>query len=184
VVRGIREGAPQQFVLQPGTWSPFNSQNTSLLREVIPAYFLSPCIGRYDDIWSSYIVTRIAQHLGDVICYGHPLVRQKRNVHDYWKDLEAERVGMVLTDEFCATLRSIPLHGATYSECFGEVTERLASAWSPSQKWSDAMRQAREDLLEGMAIWHGSFRKAIAPQESKDQERLADISNLARIEAS
>jgi Reversibly glycosylated polypeptide len=175
VVRRMREGAPPRFVLQPGTWSPFNSQNTALLREVIPAYFLSPCIGRYDDIWPSYIVTRIANHLGDVIAYGHPLLRQKRNEHDLWRDLDAERVGMLLSDEFCATLRSIPLHGATYAECYGELTQKLPGAWRPGEKWSDAMRQAREGLLEGMSVWAGLFRE---PEASRD------LRNLASLEAS
>jgi hypothetical protein len=172
VVRGMREGAPPRFVLQPGTWSPFNSQNTALLREVIPAYFLSPCIGRYDDIWPSYIVTRIAHHLGDVIAYGHPLLRQKRNEHDLWRDLDAERVGMLLSDEFCATLRSIPLHGATYAECYGELTQKLPDAWRPGQKWSDAMLRAREGLLEGMSVWAGLFRE---PEGSRDLRNLASI---------
>lgn len=134
VVRGVRKDAPARFVLQPGTWSPFNSQNTALLREAIPAYFLSPCIGRYDDIWPSYIVTRIAQHLGDVIAYGRPLMRQKRNEHNLWKDLDAERVGMLLTDEFCAVLQSIALHGETYSECYGELARKLPAAWTPGRR--------------------------------------------------
>src|SRR5581483_5232271 len=71
VVRGFNEKWPgSNFTLQPGTWSPFNSQNTALMRDVIPAYFLSPYIGRYDDIWASYIVNRIAAQLGDVITFG------------------------------------------------------------------------------------------------------------------
>ena len=106
IVRGMRPSAPLRFALQPGTWSPFNSQNTAVMREVIPAYFLSPCVGRYDDIWPSYIVTRIAEHMGDVDdCIGQPLLRQKRNDHNLWKDLDNERVGMLLTDEFCAALQ-------------------------------------------------------------------------------
>jgi Reversibly glycosylated polypeptide len=171
-IRGMREGAPQRFILQPGTWSPFNSQNTALLREVIPAYFLSPCIGRYDDIWPSYIVTRIANHLGDVIAYGHPLLRQQRNEHDLWKDLDAERVGMLLTDEFCATLRTIPLHGTSYAECYRELAEKLPSAWLPGEKWTDAMRQAREGLLEGMAVWCGLFGE---PGASRDLRSLSSL---------
>jgi hypothetical protein len=172
VVRGMREGAPPRFVLHPGTWSPFNSQNTALLREVIPAYFLSPCIGRYDDIWPSYIVTRIAHHLGDVIAFGHPLLRQKRNEHDLWRDLDAERVGMLLSDEFCATLRSIPLRGATYAECYRELTQKLPAAWQPGEKWSDAMLRAREGLLEGMSVWAGLFRE---PEASRDLRNLASL---------
>ena len=85
-------------------------------------------MGRYDDIWPSYVVVRIAQHLGDVIAYGHPLLRQKRNEHILWKDLDNERVGMLLTDEYCAALRSLELHGKTYHECYGEVVEKLPFA--------------------------------------------------------
>jgi hypothetical protein len=176
VVRGMMPTAPSQFVLQPGTWSPFNSQNTALMRDVIPAYFLSPCVGRYDDIWPSYVVVRIAQHLGDVISYGHPLLRQKRNEHVLWKDLDNERVGMLLTDEFCATLRSLTLQGNTYHECYGEVVEKLPLAWSVGSNWSDAMILARHGLLEGMAIWHSVFQTAGANQDS---QTVVGLTNLA-----
>jgi hypothetical protein len=181
IVRGMRPGAPERFALQPGTWSPFNSQNTALLREVIPAYFLSPCIGRYDDIWPSYIVNRIANHLGDVIAYGQPLVRQKRNEHNLWKDLDAERVGMLLSDEFCATLRSISLKGVTYSQCYGEMVEKLPKAWPAGEKWTDDLRQAREGLLEGMAIWHDVFRETTAAHDFADGTRR-DLASLARVD--
>jgi hypothetical protein len=153
VVRGVRSSAPSRFTLQPGTWSPFNSQNTALARDVIPAYFLSPRVGRYDDIWPSYIVTRIANHLGEVISYGEPLLRQKRNIHDLWRDLDAERVGMVLTDEFCAVLRCLTLRGKTYQQCYAEITNQLPQAWRPGKRWSPAMVEAREGLLQGMAVW-------------------------------
>ena len=52
------------FFLAPGARGPFNSQNTILARAVLPAYFLSPNVGRYDDIFASFMVKRIADHLG------------------------------------------------------------------------------------------------------------------------
>lgn len=182
MARGLRVDAPSRFVLQPGTWSPFNSQNTALLREVIPAYFLSPCIGRYDDIWPSYMVTRIAQHLGDVIAYGRPLMRQKRNDHDLWRDLDAERVGMVLTDDFCAALRSVSLEGNSYLDCYGELVRKLPGAWQPSDRWTETMLQYRDGLLEGMAIWHDVFRMQSNAPRAEDSHR-SDLTNLARMEA-
>mmetsp|Transcript_33981 Transcript_33981/g.87245 ORF Transcript_33981/g.87245 Transcript_33981/m.87245 type:complete len:184 (-) Transcript_33981:679-1230(-) len=57
----------ENFALDKGTWSPFNSQNTSLRREAIPAYFLFPKIGRYDDIWASYIIRRVADEKGQYV---------------------------------------------------------------------------------------------------------------------
>lgn len=160
VVKGLRRGY-SSFALQPGTWSPFNSQNTAVFRDVIPAYFVSPCVGRYDDIWPSYMVTRIANHLGDVIAYGQPLLRQKRNDHNLWKDLDDERVGMLLSDEFCAALRSISFSGTTYDECFGELARELPRAWRPGKNWTDAMIRSREGLLEGMSIWHDTFQSQL-----------------------
>jgi len=56
------------YVMANGTWCPFNSQNTALHRDLIPAYVLSPLIGRMDDIWARcvpprflvFCVTRVA----------------------------------------------------------------------------------------------------------------------------
>ena len=177
VVRGMRAGAPERFVLQPGTWSPFNSQNTALLREVIPAYFITPSVGRYDDIWPSYLVVRIAEHLGDVIAYGQPLLRQKRNEHNLWKDLDNERIGSLLTDNLCATLREIRLTGSTYHQCFGELVSKLREAWQPDHTWTDAMKSARDGWLEGMAIWHEIFKRA--GEGARAESGSGDLGNLA-----
>jgi hypothetical protein len=161
VVRGFNQKWPgRNFTLQPGTWSPFNSQNTALMRDVIPAYFLSPWNGRYDDIWASYVVNRIAEHLGHAISFGEPVVRQERNPHDLWKDLDVERNGMIMTDSFCAALREIPLTSHTYHECFGEIGEALRDAWRENPRWNESQRQWREKLLEGMRIWHAVFETA------------------------
>lgn len=174
VVKGVKAGY-DRFALQPGTWCPFNSQNTALLREVIPAYFVSPTVGRYDDIWPSYFVVRIAQHLGDVIAYGQPHLRQKRNEHVLWRDLDNERIGMLLTDELCEALRGITFEGSTYSECFGELGRKLPAAWPAGEKWTDAMRAAREGLIEGINVWHGVFsgRTETVPAETAGVHTLA-----------
>jgi len=157
VVRGFQPSWTGNIALEPGTWSPFNSQNTALMRDAIPAYFLSPYTGRYDDIWASYIVSRIAEHFDDAICFGEPLVRQERNPHDLWKDLDAERNGMILTDDFCLSLRSIRLTGATYHECFGEIAEALPEAWQERPEWTDSQREWRSRLIQGMCLWHAAF---------------------------
>jgi hypothetical protein len=157
VVRGYKAHWPGNIALQPGTWSPFNSQNTALMRWLLPAYFLSPYIGRYDDIWASYVIARIAQHLGDVISFGDPLVRQERNPHDMWKDLDVERNGMILTDDFCEALRAVPLSGTTYHECFGELAEKLGEAWNVGPKWNESQHEWRSKFLDGLRIWHTVF---------------------------
>jgi hypothetical protein len=166
VVRGFKPSWTGNVVLEAGTWSPFNSQNTALMRDALPAYFLSPYIGRYDDIWASYIINRIAEHIGDAISFGEPLVRQQRNPHDLWKDLDVERNGMILTDDFCAALRSIPLTGATYHQCFGQIAPALPQAWTEGPKWTASQKEWRSKLLEGMRIWHTAFEELGAGDEA------------------
>ncbi len=146
------------FALAKDTWSPFNSQNTSLLRDVIPAYFLSPLVGRYDDIWGSYVVKRVADHLGHTISFGLPLVEQKRNLHNYWKDLEKEVDGMNLTMRFVEALSAVNLSGKTYSECYLEIYCSL-----PKILKIDAIETNHssyfKDYIEGMGVWIKTFER-------------------------
>jgi hypothetical protein len=51
-ISATRYTKDESFTMQKGTWCPFNSQNTAMAREIIPAYCLSPNVGRYDDIWA------------------------------------------------------------------------------------------------------------------------------------
>lgn len=162
VVRDVSLPDDENFTLQPGTWSPFNSQNTAIMRDAVPAYFLSPYIGRYDDIWASYLIDRIADHMNDAISFGRPLVRQDRNPHNLWKDLDVERNGMIMTDDFCAALRSIPLSGTTYHECFAELLKGLGEAWKVGKDWNESQQEWRARLLEGMGIWHDVFEQLIS----------------------
>lgn len=72
------------------TISPFNSQNTFLHRLIIPDYWFLPRVGRMDDIWASFMLQK--KYPGCVV-YGPPSVYQKRNPHNYIKDLEDEMLG-------------------------------------------------------------------------------------------
>lgn len=120
------------YSLDRNTKCPFNSQNTALHRDVIPAYCLAHGLGRFDDIIASYVVKRIADHLGDYVRFGSPVVHQERNQHDLWKDLEEERVGMQLTDRIVDWLYEIPLAGSTYKECVKELLPAFDDLWRGS----------------------------------------------------
>jgi hypothetical protein len=150
VTTGFKPDLYQRIALQPGTWSPFNCQNTALAREVIPAYFLSPYMQRHDDIFAGYVINKIAGYLGDVITFGKPLAFHDRTPHDLWKDLDAERTGMQLTDSFCDTLRDIRLTDSTYHECYGQVIDGL---------WDWAERHMVLPLVTGMDAWHSAFKE-------------------------
>ena len=170
-VRGRKPGAPERFYLGHGTWSPFNSQNTALHGEAVAAYFLSPFIGRYDDIWASYVVAHIADHLDWAICFGEPWVRQARNPHDLMRDFDQERLGMQLTDGFCAALRGIRLQGKTWAECFGEVVRGLDAHWQLEGKQAEAYGTQRAQMLKGMRLWHEACALAKRDREQAQASR-------------
>ncbi len=151
---------PDTFVLGAGTWSPFNSQNTSLARDVVPAYFLSPLIGRYDDIWASYVINAIAHHLGDLIAYGEPVVRQDRNVHNYWRDLDLERPAMSVTDRLCERLRQIELTRTDYLGCLNEIVEGLRRWAEVSGELQDAEQSLVAGFVDGLAVWSATMESA------------------------
>lgn len=141
-----------------GTWTPFNSQNTALAREVIPAYFLSPLVGRYDDIWASYIVKFIADHLGDSISFGNPIVIQKRNPHNYWRDLDQERYGHALTLRFVEALKHVKPKGKDYKSCYAEVAKQLPAMWK-DVKLSETEQKFLDGYFAGMKVWRDTFAK-------------------------
>lgn len=77
--------------------APFNSQNTFLHRSLFPTYFLFPGVGRMDDIWAAY-VTQFK--FPDSVVFAKASVKQERNEHDIFKDLEAEMLGYQHNHEF------------------------------------------------------------------------------------
>lgn len=110
-----------QFGLYPGTWSPFNYQNTSLCRELIPLYYRPLSTKRNADIWTAYLFNKLAEHFGDVITFGQPLVKQIRNTHNLWEDLDVELINNRAADYFITILRSVRLTEKTYFEALREL---------------------------------------------------------------
>ncbi len=78
-------------------FTPFNSQNTFLAREIIPLYMVLPHVGRVDDIWASYIVEHL---LGIRPVFCSPTVYQARNPQSVITNLEREIFGYSNTLNF------------------------------------------------------------------------------------
>jgi hypothetical protein len=117
-VRRVSDVIRRGLCLEPGTWTPINSQNTAWLRELAPLFMVWSGVGRYDDIWASYFAQRIFRELGYAIHFGPPLVRQNRHPHDLWRDLREELFGMEKTPAFCRAL-----DGARLGD--GPILERM-----------------------------------------------------------
>jgi len=113
-----------QFGLSPATWSPFNYQNTSLCRELIPLYYRPISAKRNADIWTAYLINKLAQHFNDVITFGQPLVKQIRNPHSLWEDLDVELINNRATDYLITILRNVSLSEKTYFEALRELLSK------------------------------------------------------------
>lgn len=144
------------------THSPFNTQNMAFFKEILPLAYL-PIMGdsidgmridRYDDIWSSYFAQKIINHLGDLITFGQPLVRQDRNPHDYLRDLTGELPGMLITNKLIQTLERIELSEKSYFSCYGELIERLKAEIYKSTIYTNSEKEYFLKLTDGMSIWH------------------------------
>lgn len=90
----------------PGTYVPFNSQATLWRADWAGVMACLPHIGRYDDIFASFIFSRLARSYGKTVFIGDPVVRQERNPHDLVKDLRAEVWGLRSTFRFTNALDS------------------------------------------------------------------------------
>jgi len=77
------------FPFTTNTFSPFNSQNTFLSRDILKNYFVMPHVGRMDDIWASYYV----EAKGYNVAYSEATVRQDRNAQDITANMEKEYIG-------------------------------------------------------------------------------------------
>ena len=137
--------------LAPGTWCPFNIDDTAFARELIPVYCLVPSLARNDDIWASYLITRLAEHRGEVISYGYPLVKQLRNPQSLWANLAGEVVNNRATDHFVTLIRSVPLSGDSYAALLDELLDQC-------QERLHEMRDLPLDEAEMMEWFFNDYR--------------------------
>lgn len=130
------------LIVRPGCFTTFNSQNTAFLRELAPLMMVLVGVGRYDDIWASYITQRVMMERDEVVHFGKPHVWQQRNQHNLWNNLKDEIYGMEHTDRFIDDLLSADigkgpvssqlrriyafLSGKTY---IPEIVHKVGVAW-------------------------------------------------------
>lgn len=91
---------PQSFDKSPpiafskGSWTPFNSQNTTWFKEAFPSLYLpSYCSFRMTDIWRGFVAQRIAWCNGWSLLFHAATMWQDRNEHNIMKDFEDEIPG-------------------------------------------------------------------------------------------
>jgi len=124
-VHQITEIAQRGLCVDPSVFAPTNSQNTAYVAEVAPLFMVWTGVGRYDDIWGSYVAQRIMRTFDYSVYYGPPFVWQQRNPHDLWQNLQDEIFGMRYTTKFCEDLLTANLGEGTVLDKLERLYEHL-----------------------------------------------------------
>lgn len=154
---GMKKEMEPKFGLSPGTWCPFNNQNTSMAREVLPAYFTPYTALRFSDLFPAFVICRIAEHLNHAISYGFPFVRQFRNPHNLWEDIEKEMTGAQATETLVGLLRSAKLTASTYHDCLGELNIHFEDKKDIIKKCPKRQYEMLLKFKEDLVTYHKVF---------------------------
>ena len=136
----VSELARGGVIVASDTHTVFNSQNTAVIRDLVPAWFMMPGVGRHDDIYASLIVQRVARERELHVHFGQPFVYQQRNEHDLIKDLRAEIDGYEYVKPMAQLLDQIVLKGKSVIEDTRTIYQKLRHAsWIPENAVDAAM---------------------------------------------
>ena len=104
----------ESVAIEPGTWCPFNSQNTWWRKDAFPLMYLpSHCDFRATDIWRGFIAQRCLWELGLGVVFHGPDTIQHRNVHNLMTDFKSEVSGYLRNQEITDHLASLSLKSGT-----------------------------------------------------------------------
>ena len=111
------------FIIDAGTYVPFNSQNTVFYKESFILMYL-PCFVsfRMTDIWRSFVVKRILNHFGKHMVFHDATVWQERNTHNLMKDFTDEIIGYTDNEKIINTIDSVDLTGL-------EIKDSILKIW-------------------------------------------------------
>jgi hypothetical protein len=103
----------QLIVLPPGSYCPFNSQNTVWWRETFMFLYLPSHVSfRMTDIWRSFIAQVCLHAMGLSIAFGPATMKQIRNRHDLLDDFRLEVAGYLNNSRIVEILSELQLSPA------------------------------------------------------------------------
>lgn len=115
----------EDIALDTDTMCPYNTQNTFITREMMPANMLWSCartsVYRYDDIFAGYAGQVIAKYHGKTVKFGRPHLFQERNYHDIIKDMYSEIGGMECQPEIFSIFNTLQFRSQQISDNLKEL---------------------------------------------------------------
>jgi hypothetical protein len=113
------------IVLDKMHFAPIDSQNTAYIAELAPLMMVLVGVGRYDDIWASFIAERVIRTANYYCHLGKPFVWQERNRQNLWINLKDEIFGMEHTPRFCEDLLAADIGEGTILDKLERLYEYL-----------------------------------------------------------
>jgi len=115
-------------ILTPGSWSPFNSQNTVWWPKAYPLMYLPSHVSfRMTDIWRSFVAVACLQARGYSISFHAPTVKQVRNEHSLIRDFEEEIPGYLRNGSIMKALSDLRLGQDTFAVDLRQCWEALVA---------------------------------------------------------
>jgi hypothetical protein len=153
----------KSYLLGHSAWSPINTQNTALHRDLIVSYYFVrmgyPLAGmpidRYGDIFSGYLSQACVRHMGHRIRVGTPVADHKRNSHNYLRDLTGELACILTLELFTEWLHDLKLQGSTYAETYLSLADAIDHQIQhfTGPIWTDATRGYFHQMTYCMRQW-------------------------------
>lgn len=153
----------ESIILDQNTWSPINTQNTSLHRDLIVAYYYIrmgyPLAGfpidRMGDIISGYLCQACVRHFGHYIRIGTPIALHKRNAHNPIYDLTQELAGILIMEDFTEWIHEVKLDGTSYQDTYLSLSEAIDDQVERFKGyiWTDSTRSFFHQMTYLMRQW-------------------------------
>lgn len=166
-----------QAAMDIGCWCPINSQNTAIHAALLPASFMSPDLGRFDDIMCGYIQRTVMDCIGDFCVYGNPIVTQDRAPRNLYIDLIEEINGMGHVNEFCTVLRGFSewLCDTKFTNYIDGMVLLQEYLWYKMVDVSEGLQPQLTYILNGLRLWVDIFRELKADGGVMLREKVCKI---------
>ncbi|GMT20044.1 hypothetical protein PFISCL1PPCAC_11341, partial [Pristionchus fissidentatus] len=113
--------------LAPGTYAPWNSQNTLFSRSAFFGLFLPTTVAfRVTDIWRSYFTQALLHAAGETVSFVPVNAIQRRNAHSYLKDFDDEVDVYGKAGEIVQFIDTWKCEAETIDKCTIELAEKFA----------------------------------------------------------
>src|SRR5690348_5228709 len=158
-------------LLSDSGWSPINTQNTAVHRDVIISYYFlrmgyplaGTPIDRYGDIFSGYFSQACVRHLGYKVRVGSPLAEHRRNSHNYMRDAANEFACIWALEDITQWLIDAKLEGSNYGDAYASLADKLEDAVESFSGaiWNQATRGYFHQTAYLMRSWIAACRQLL-----------------------